>query len=199
MNLITELFANEKLALTMAKERYTLAHLLQLLFDTKELEDLEPRPGELLSMRGRVRPELQDHELARVAHFVSLPSTVWNEAMAEVPERWPSRHEERSFTWLEAWYVEDTAVLLPNDGSEDPSLMLFAPNDLPDGSTVLNAVAIWPPYAEVQAVLQPCKPWTKWRDGKPVQRCRNESCTGQCRPGKWYLEENRMVYDCACT
>jgi hypothetical protein len=198
MNLLSGLLANEGLADFAAREP-TLAQFLGLLRAqlADERAGAPPRGGEG-PLTGSVLARLQAHPLASSARFIAYPSWLWRQMTAAIPPaRSPGRRGDA--IWVEALEVSDQTVIVPNEASDDPRVMLFAPDKRDDNSMLLETVAADPPYETLYQELRPCTPRTTiGEDRLPIANCDNHSCAGTCKP-EWSIAASGLWhYVCEC-
>jgi hypothetical protein len=199
VNLLSGMLGNEDLAITAARQQPTLAEflgLLRALLDDGRADAIQGLGAAPLT--GSVLAGLQEHPLASAARFIAYPNWLWRQMTTAIRPARSSDLDEDAI-WVEALEVSDQTVIVPNEESGVPRLMLFAPDRRDDGSVLLETVVADPPYEELYHQPRPCTPRTTFDDrGQPIANCDNHSCSGTCKP-EWSITSTGLWrYDCPC-
>jgi hypothetical protein len=192
MNILLRMLANPPFASYVIARQPSLAELAG---DLRAQPELAHDFGADQYLVGSVLPaELEVDPLAQRAQFVLLPVDAWQQLVAGFPRVEPPTNY--TGTWVAGRQAADRMIVLPDDRSEEPYLMLYAP-EYQESRVCLEIARAAAPYSTLEQLDEPCRDCYKLEQGWHVEHCENRNCSEDCSPKSW-IEDDNEVFKCIC-
>jgi hypothetical protein len=191
MNILLRMLANPPFASYVIERQPSLAELAG---DLRAQPELARNFGVDQYLAEPFPAELEVDPVAQQAQFILLPVDAWQQLVDGIPR--VESPIDYTGTWVAGRRVADRIVVLPDDRSAEPYLMLYVP-EYQESRVCLEVARAAAPYSAAGRVNEQCKECYKPEQEWHLEHCENRNCHEDCSPKSW-IENDNEVFKCIC-